>query len=358
MSEIPPLKPNCCALSQGKKPPDAKSRPPRLYGTRGMKKMRKIKPADPVFTFNSTSLSRKSPREHASTLAILGGLIHRKSKFSCSEDSKSLPSIAEEDCSSDTTPYTPAPLPPCDAEISMQMDALLSSVYEGEEDFEVPMEAEDCGVKLDHTSVKPDVIQLLQNFEECDILDNTVREINENIQPEAPKRRRGYKFKKKNRTGWPNKKKLKRDPPSTVGSASSSRDPSQQREAQSQEDSVPKDNGHVELIENSITWSDTEEVDTASVSSKYTEASEELPESSKYTEASEELHQSSKYTEASEELPACSAPVQEWESSARGRDLQPVVRVLKMEAKLERRLRSADVNRRLRARRRPARPHR
>lgn len=332
MNEIPPLKPNCCALSQVKKPSDAKSRPPRSYGTRGMKKMRKIKPADPVFTLNSTSLSRKSPREHASTLAILGGLIHRKSKFSCSDDSKSLPSIAEEDCSSDTTPYTPAPLPPCDAEISMQIDALLSSVYEGEEDFEVPIEAQDCGVKLDHTSVKPDVIQLLQDFEECDILDNTVREIHENVQPEAPKRRRGYKFKKKNRTGWPNKKKLKRDPPSTVGSASSSREPSQQRPPQ--EDSAPKDNGHIELNENSITWSETEEIETASVSSKYTEASEELQ----------------------PQLPACSVPpVQEWD---RDRDLQPVVRVLKMEAKLERRLRSGDVNRRLRVRRRPARPHR
>lgn len=228
MGYLPPLKPNCCALSQIKKPIENKAGPARLYGTRGMKK--KKNKTEGVHVGKNP---RKSPREHASTLAILGSLIHKKkSKFNNSEDSKSLQSITEEDISNDMMPLMikMPEIPAC--EETKKLEDFFSDLYDDSDDYDSFIDNLDLNVELEKNS-KPDLLDLLENYQQCDSIEKSAKEIQDHVQQrnENQRKRRGHKFKKKNKTGWPAKKRIpvKKDTTSVVESADSSRDASANR---------------------------------------------------------------------------------------------------------------------------------
>lgn len=223
MGFLPPLKPNCCSLSQIKKPVEIKPGPARLYGTRGMK--RKKSKIENIHSLSKNP--RKSPREHASTLAILGSLIHKKkSKFSSSDDTKSLPSITEEELSNDIPFLLKMPEVHVSEE-TKKLEEFFSDLYDDVEDYDSLIDNLDLSVKIEKPS-KPNVIDLLQNYDQCESIEQTVKEIQDNIQQRGAnqRKRKGYKFKKKNKTGWPAKKRIqaKKEAVSAVEDADSTGD--------------------------------------------------------------------------------------------------------------------------------------
>lgn len=144
---------------------------------------------------------RKSPREHASTLAILGsaGLLHRRKH----DDAKS---TASEDTISDThSNMKIEPVLSETQEASERLQQFLSEVFEEPTDYDI---ADD--LICDETAViaaktLPDVSSLVSECEDCDIIRNEI-----NQESSTCTRVRRGKFKKKNKTGWPNKRKYKK----------------------------------------------------------------------------------------------------------------------------------------------------
>ncbi|CAB3227309.1 unnamed protein product [Arctia plantaginis] len=195
IGQLPPLKPNCCPLSDLVKRED-KPGPSRSYGTRGMKKQKIRKRTAALQALEGHP--RKSPREHASTLAILGsaGLLHRRKH---PDDTKS---TASEDTVSDThCNLKIEPLISETQEASERLQQFLSEVFEDAAEFDISEEVMDGEAAVATSTNLPDVSSLVSECENCDLIRNEIKEA-----ADRPRRRRG-KFKKKNRTGWPNKRK-------------------------------------------------------------------------------------------------------------------------------------------------------
>nr|XP_037868195.1 uncharacterized protein LOC101743721 isoform X3 [Bombyx mori] len=200
MGQLPPLKPNCCPLSDLTKRED-KPGPSRSYGTRGMKKQKVRKRTAAVLALESHP--RKSPREHASTLAILGsaGLLHRRKQH---DDAKS---TASEDTLSDA----PLKLEPPPSELhqaSERLQRFFSELFEDTAELEVADDMTEGHATFNTLATAtnaPDVSSLMSECERCDLIRNEIKEA-----VGRPRGKRG-KFKKKNRTGWPNKRKQKKE---------------------------------------------------------------------------------------------------------------------------------------------------
>ncbi|XP_035439819.2 uncharacterized protein LOC118269049 isoform X2 [Spodoptera frugiperda] len=195
IGQLPPLKPNCCPLSDLVKR-EEKPGPSRSYGTRGMKKQKIRKRTAALLALEGHP--RKSPREHASTLAILGsaGLVHRRRH---ADDNKS---TASEDTISDTHSNPKVdPVISETQEASERLQQFLSEVFEDAAEYDVSDEVMDGEPAVTTSTNMLDVSSMMSECENCDLIRNEIKEA-----ADRPKGRRG-KFKKKNRTGWPNKKK-------------------------------------------------------------------------------------------------------------------------------------------------------
>lgn len=178
IGQLPPLKPNCCPLSELVKPRPEKPGPSRCYGTRGMNGQKVRKRA--AFHY-----PRKSPREHASTRAGSVGLRR------LADDARS---TASEDAVSETHSSLKAPTE--NQRASERLEQFLSEVFSEASELDACDAAE--GEAVTPSSNQPDVSSL---FSECDARDLIRNEI------QTAKPRRGRFKRKKNRTGWPNKKK-------------------------------------------------------------------------------------------------------------------------------------------------------
>ncbi|KAG6454879.1 nucleolar protein dao-5 isoform X2 [Manduca sexta] len=199
VGQLPPLKPNCCPLSDLVKR-EEKPGPSRSYGTRGMKKQKIRKRTAAIMALECHP--RKSPREHASTLAILGsaGLLHRRKN---AEDTKS---TASEDTISDThSNMKVEPVISETQEASERLQQFLSEVFEDAAEYDMSDEVMEGEAAVTTSTNVPDVSSLVSECDGCDIIRNEIKE-----SVDKPKNKRG-KFKKKNRTGWPNKRKQKKD---------------------------------------------------------------------------------------------------------------------------------------------------
>lgn len=207
IGQLPPLKPNCCPLSDLVKR-EEKAGPSRSYGTRGMKKQKIRKRTAALIALEGHP--RKSPREHASTLAILGsaGLLHRRKH---ADDTKS---TASEDTISDTQSNLKVETIMSETqEASERLQQFLSEVFDDAADYDLSDEVMDGETAVTTSTNLPDVSSLVSECEDCDLIRNEIKE----SAADRTKSRRG-KFKKKNRTGWPNKKKQVKKS-SRVGSA-------------------------------------------------------------------------------------------------------------------------------------------
>ncbi|KAJ8731118.1 hypothetical protein PYW07_004282 [Mythimna separata] len=199
IGQLPPLKPNCCPLSDLVKR-EEKPGPSRSYGTRGMKKQ-KIRKRTAAALLALEAHPRKSPREHASTLAMLGsaGLVQRRRHH---DDTKS---TASEDTISDTHSNLKAdPVISETQEASERLQQFLSEVFEDAAEYDVSDEAMDGEAAVTTSTNVPDVSSLVSECDNCDLIRNEIKEAEH-----RPRGRRG-KFKKRNRTGWPNKKQTKK----------------------------------------------------------------------------------------------------------------------------------------------------
>ncbi|KAJ8722317.1 hypothetical protein PYW08_004719 [Mythimna loreyi] len=196
IGQLPPLKPNCCPLSDLVKR-EEKPGPSRSYGTRGMKKQ-KIRKRTAAALLALEGHPRKSPREHASTLAILGsaGLVHRRRH---NDDTKS---TASEDTISDTHSNVKVdPVISETQEASERLQQFLSEVFEDAAEYDVSDEVMDGDAAVTTSTNVPDVSSLVSECDNCDLIRNEIKQAED-----RPRGRRG-KFKKRNRTGWPNKTK-------------------------------------------------------------------------------------------------------------------------------------------------------
>ncbi|CAG4982721.1 unnamed protein product [Colias eurytheme] len=196
IGQLPPLKPNCCPLSDLVRR-EEKPGPSRSYGTRGMKKQKIRKRTAAILALESHP--RKSPREHASTLAILGsaGLLHRRKNV---DDSKS---TASEETISDTHSKV-EPILTETQEASERLQQFLSEVFEDASDYDVSEELMDCDASVITSKAILDMSSLVSECENCDLIRNEIK------QDTVKTRDRRGKFKKKNRTGWPTKRNKKK----------------------------------------------------------------------------------------------------------------------------------------------------
>lgn len=143
---------------------------------------------------------RKSPRQHASTLAILSSFIHQrkrrethKSRHSDQHTSKhNLSGVTEEE------KVQQEPEPDYE-EIAKNIDSLLSDSMQQVENFDV---AVDEGVNV---HCKPDAIEALEEFVKCRGLQRNPSILLAKSHGEGVPGRKPGRKKKKNRTGWPNK---------------------------------------------------------------------------------------------------------------------------------------------------------
>lgn len=180
---------------------EEKPGPSRSYGTRGMKKQKIRKRTAAVIALEGHS--RKSPREHASTLAILGsaGLLNRRK---LADDNKS---TASEDTVSDThSNMKLEPLPSESREASDRLQRFLTEVFSDADELDMCEETLEGDAAVTPAHNLPDVSSLFSECDGCDIIRNEMREATAESRPRV---RRG-RFKKKNKTGWPNKKKQKK----------------------------------------------------------------------------------------------------------------------------------------------------
>ncbi|XP_045773097.1 protein chiffon isoform X1 [Maniola jurtina] len=195
IGQLPPLKPNCCPLSDLVKR-EEKPGPSRSYGTRGMKKQKIKKRTAALIALESHP--RKSPREHASTLAILGsaGLLHKRKN---ADDAKS---TASEDTMSDIPlSMKVEPVLSENQEASERLQQFLSEVFEEPTDYDVSESFQGDETTVIASKNLPDMSSLVSECEDCDIIRNELQ------QSAVRGRGRRGKFKKKNKTGWPNKKR-------------------------------------------------------------------------------------------------------------------------------------------------------
>lgn len=160
---------------------------------------------------------RKSPRQHASTLAILSSLIHqrkRRSRNKALDDSnQSLSAIPEEDVAPQQSPEIQRPQPKAKtplrkfkpvidySSVARQIDEELDTAWEDINLEELELEAEDdC---IDISKSKVDIKDILRWCEERSKEDvGSCRRFFNGTPGRKPGRR-----KKKNKTGWPNKNK-------------------------------------------------------------------------------------------------------------------------------------------------------
>lgn len=140
---------------------------------------------------------RKSPRQHASTLAILSSLIHQRKKRDRLRDSDEntsknlLPSIPECPVSSGTD-YN---------KIMKNLNQMLASSHNIDEiEFPIPLDESRC-INVGYNS---DAIQILEDYEAQKEKKSTKGSSLPKKPLNTPGRKPGRK-KKKNRTGWPNK---------------------------------------------------------------------------------------------------------------------------------------------------------
>lgn len=142
---------------------------------------------------------RKSPREHASTLAILGsaGLLNRRKH----EDTKS---TASEDTISDShSNLKVEPIISETQEASERLQQFLSEVFDDAADYDMSDDALDADATVTTLTNVPDVSSLVSECEDCDIIRKEIKEA-----AIRPRGKRG-KVKRTNKTGWPNKKRQK-----------------------------------------------------------------------------------------------------------------------------------------------------
>lgn len=333
IGQLPPLKPNCCPLSDLVKRED-KAGPSRSYGTRGMKKQKIRKRTAAVIALEGHP--RKSPREHASTLAILGsaGLLHRRKN----DDAKS---TASEDTISDTQSNIKVePVISEAQEASERLQQFLSEVFEDAADFEISEEAME-GVPAVMTSTNaPDVSSLVSECEGCELIRNEIKESFASEQGRA-RGRRG-KFKKKNRTGWPNKKKTKK------GSRTSSLESQKAESSLDRSSAEPHDETtHDVISEEDTNLSEAENDKTAIDDSKdKTLTEEKISEDESEEEAKEKKSLKRKLPMARTSNSSASDTDEKEDRKRKKRALaglllQPVVRVARVDSSAARRLRSA-----------------
>lgn len=198
IGQLPPLRPNCCALSDlSKREEKEKPGPSRTYGTRGMKKQSIRKRTAAILALENHP--RKSPREHASTLAILGsaGLLHRRKNVDEAKSTVSEDTISE-------TLSRPEPVLTEIQETSERLQQFLSEVFEDLSDYDVSEDVMDNDIPVIASKEMPDFSSLVSECEKCDLICNEIKQDTVKI-----RERRG-KFKKKNKTGWPLKKNKKK----------------------------------------------------------------------------------------------------------------------------------------------------
>ncbi|KRT83786.1 hypothetical protein AMK59_3599 [Oryctes borbonicus] len=144
---------------------------------------------------------RKSPRQHASTLAILSSLIHQRKRRNDANRSRSsdlstyrqsLPSIPE----THEDKKRPAKEEPDYDRIAKSMDEVLSSMNDLDQ-----LEISADGSLMISLNRKLSAIDILEDYDkrQKDNAGNPIRRIY------ATGKKPGRKKKKKNRTGWPNK---------------------------------------------------------------------------------------------------------------------------------------------------------
>ncbi|KAG7308371.1 hypothetical protein JYU34_005569 [Plutella xylostella] len=202
IGQLPPLKPNCCPLSALVKTEErCGARYGTRGGTRGAREAGGAGGAGPVAAAQAQDAHpRKSPREHASTLAMLGaaGLLRRGRNDDCK-------STASEDTSDSHSQPRPAPAA---QDASERLQQFLSEVFDDAEEYDVSEEVMESETVVTTSTNVPDVLSLVSECEGCEIIRDEIRE--GAAAAARPKGRRG-KFKKKNRTGWPAKKKVKKE---------------------------------------------------------------------------------------------------------------------------------------------------
>lgn len=169
IGHLPPLKPNCCPLSDLVKRDDKAPGPSRCYGTRGKKKLT-IRKRSTASLIALDSHPRKSPREHASTLAILGsaGLLARKN----ADDAKS---TASEDTASEVS-NRPEPLVSDSLRESESLQTFLKETYSDAAECEVPDDVlqGECALLAGRA---PDLLTLLSESDHCPIITDELRPI-------------------------------------------------------------------------------------------------------------------------------------------------------------------------------------
>ncbi|XP_018563312.1 uncharacterized protein LOC108905031 isoform X2 [Anoplophora glabripennis] len=161
---------------------------------------------------------RKSPRQHASTLAILSSLIHQRKRRSrnkaLNDSNQSLPAIPEEDVSPQQSPQnqrslqkTKTPLrkfkPKIDYfSMARQIDEELDNAWEDDNLEELELEVEENPIDIGKNKVTVnDVLRLYEEEKSKEDGKSCKRFFNG-----TPGRKPGRR-KKKNKTGWPNKNK-------------------------------------------------------------------------------------------------------------------------------------------------------
>lgn len=268
---------------------------------------------------------RKSPREHASTLAILGsaGLLHRRKH---AEDAKS---TASEDTISDTHSNTKLePIQSESQEASERMQQFLSEVFEDAAEYDVSDDIMEGNTTVTTSTNIPDVSSLVSECENCDIIRN---EIKQSSNTEV-KSKRG-KFKKKNKTGWPSKRKQVRK---NSRNSSMETEKAESLDASSIEppddettqDTIIEDHSLSETEKNYTVIENTAKSDNESEERKTNKVEEKECKRASRSSASETEEKDKNIKKKRPQL-----AIGDW--------LQPIVRVSRMEANSARRLRSA-----------------
>lgn len=285
---------------------------------------------------------RKSPREHASTLAILGsaGLLHRRRN----DDAKS---TASEDTISDTQSNVKLePVISETQEASERLQQFLSEVFEDAAEFEISEEAMEGEAAVTTSTNVPDVSSLVSECEDCDIIRN---EIKEGV--EARARGRRGKFKKKNRTGWPNKKKPKKDSRNnsveseTKAESSLDRSSAEPPDDETTQDTISEEDPTLSETENDKTVQEEESQDNTLVEKSESDDSQDKCEPMDVEETPKEEIKKPKERKRTPRSSASETDDKEERRKKKralaGLLLQPVVRVARVDPNAARRLRSA-----------------
>lgn len=154
---------------------------------------------------------RKSPRQHASTLAILSSLLHQRKRRSRNSESpqKILPAIPEDDNSNSNdkelaTNETEVESCKSNEDIPIEIEDLFKVPFDLSDEIDIPTDREIAF----HSS--PDAIAILEEYEKKKTEELTLATPYVRARP-VNGRSAGRKpvKKRKNLTGWPNKNKTK-----------------------------------------------------------------------------------------------------------------------------------------------------